>query len=90
MDTRYEVMGSALPGIIQQEHRGDYSLLSNAKVKKTGSNTFPHLLPLHALTAYMRTTLTCFDKMEVKGQHNILAALPSWKYVPAFSGQEPG
>lgn len=31
-------MGSALPGIIQQEHKGDYSLLNSAKVKKRGSN----------------------------------------------------
>lgn len=83
-------MGSALPGIIQQEHKGDYSLLSGAKVKKRGSNTSIHLLPLHALTVHMRKTLPFFGKMEVKGQLNKLAALPSQKYAPASSGHKPG
>jgi len=56
----YEVVGSALPGIKQQEHKGDYSLLSSAKVKKRRSNTSTHLLPLRALIAHMRTTLPFF------------------------------
>jgi hypothetical protein len=86
-------VGSAVPGIIQQKQKGDYSLLSSAKVEKRGSNTSIHLLPLHALIAHIRTTLPFFlggGKMEVKGQLNILAALSSRKYALAPSGQEPG